>query len=163
MSSSIENADLKSQAADSNQTFRFDGLLDPREADGPRDVVIFDGDCKFCQQQVRNVNRFDDGKRLAFVSLHDEYVAQQFPELTHEMMMKEMYIVSKSGKKFAGASALRFLSRRLPILWVTAPFLHIPFTLPLWNAIYQWIAKRRYKIAGKEGDDCGETCKIHFE
>src|SRR5687767_6952228 len=97
------------------------------------DVVIYDGHCRFCTNQVRNLAKWDGRSRLAFLSLHDERVAQQYPDLTHEQMMEQMYVVTRNGRRYGGAAAFRYLTRRLPRLWVLAPMMHVPFTLPLWQ------------------------------
>jgi len=139
-------------------------LPDPRKhADA--DVVIYDGKCVFCQGQVKNLSRFDGGNRLAFVSLHDPWVTESWPDLTHDELMKQMYVVSREdGQKFGGAAAIRYLSRKLPKLWLAAPFLHIPFSLPIWQWGYDLVASQRYKIANKNGEACDEdgTCDLHF-
>ena len=125
------------------------------------DVVIFDGHCKFCRKQVSRLQRFDGKNRLAFLSLHDPEVARRYPDLTHDAMMAEMYVIDRAGNRHHGAGAIRYLSRRLPMLWVAAPFLHIPFSLPLWQAGYRWVAGMRYRW-GKI-DDCEDgTCRVHF-
>ena len=124
------------------------------------DVVIFDGHCKFCRGQVERLSRWDRGGRLAFVSLHDASVAEKYPDLTHEMLMDQMYIVDQQGNRYGGAAAFRYLTRRLPRLWVLAPILHIPFSLPLWQWGYRQVAKRRYKMGKVECTD--DTCGVHF-
>ena len=134
------------------------------------DLVIFDGDCVFCTAQVKNVKRFDGKNRLAFVSLHDKFVTEHFPDLGHEQMMEQMFIIpnSKTGYteiRYGGAEGIRYLTRRLPKLWIFAPLFHIPFTQPFQQWCYRQIAKRRYKIAGKTGPACDEngTCDLHFK
>lgn len=136
------------------------------------DVVIFDGKCNFCIGQVKNLQRFDGHNRLAFVSLHDSFVTENFPDLSYEQMMQQMYLIPKSKDgtgystaRYGGARALRYLTRRLPKLWIFAPLLHIPFSLPLWQWLYNKVAERRYKIAGKNGAECDPdgTCELHFK
>lgn len=128
------------------------------------DVVIYDGDCRFCTGQVERLARWDTAGRLAFVSLHDPIVAERWPDLTHDMLMEQMYVVDRHGHRHGGAAAFRYLTRRLPRLWVLAPLLHLPFTLPLWQWGYRQVAKRRYKIAGKNGPHCdGDVCSVHFK
>lgn len=126
-------------------------------------VVIFDGDCRFCQGQVRRLARFDLGKSLAFVSLHDPEVARRYPDLSHEQLMEQMYVVARgSGRRYGGADAFRFLTRQLPLLWPLAPLLHIPFSLPLWQWGYRQVALRRYRW-GKVGAACeNDACQVHF-
>jgi predicted DCC family thiol-disulfide oxidoreductase YuxK len=53
--------------------------------------------------------------------------------------------------------AVRYLSRRLPLLWPLAVPLHVPGSLPIWERLYRFIARNRYRIAGS----CEEgTCRL---
>jgi len=146
-----------------NNKYTPDDLPTPAQAPDA-DVVIFDGKCVFCLGQVRNLKKFDGKRRLAFMSLHDPAVADRYPELTYNQMMKQIYVVSQSGRRYGGAAAIRYLTRQLPRLWWAAPLTHIPFTLPIQQWCYDQVAKRRYKIANKGGlDDCDDgTCAVHF-
>lgn len=125
--------------------------------------MIYDGHCRFCTSGAERLHRWDGSGRLAFVSLHDPLVVERWPDLTHEMLMEEMYVVDPQGGRHAGAAAFRYLTRLLPRLWILAPLLHIPFSLPLWQWGYRQIAKRRYQLAGKT-DACADgACKVHFK
>ena len=137
----------------------------PTPAERPEaDIVIYDGDCRFCTGQVENLARWDSRGRLAFLSLHDPEVAKRYPDLTYDRLMAEMVVVDQQGNRYGGAAAFRYLTTRLPRLYWLAPLMHIPFTLPLWQWGYRQVAKRRYKIAGKTGEACeGEACKVHFK
>lgn len=133
------------------------------------DLVIFDGNCAFCLAQVKKLRDLDGKNRLAFISLHDEFVRDHMPDLSHEQMMAQMYVVPKSEngysrQRFGGAAAVRYLTRRLPRLWILAPLFHIPFTQPVQQWCYRQIARRRYKLAGTTGMTCGNgTCDLHFQ
>ena len=145
----------------------------PSPEDFPNaDVLIYDGQCVFCAGQVKNLMRLDGKNRLAFVSLHDDFVAERFPDLGYDQMMKQMYLIPSAGeaggyldKRIAGVDAIRYLTRRLPKLWILAPLIHFPFTTPIWKWGYSKVAKYRYKIAGKSNPQCDEngTCDLHFK
>ncbi len=124
-----------------------------------RDVVLYDGMCRFCRSQIAILRRLDLTGRLEFVSLHDPRVAHDFPEIPYDDLMREMYVVDRQGVAHGGARGLRVLSRRLPLLWPLAILLHLPFSQPLWNWLYAIIARNRYRIAGK--CDEGGTCRLH--
>ena len=125
------------------------------------DVVIYDGNCRFCCRQVKRLARWDKRGRLAFLSLHSPEIEERFPDLSHDELMEQMYLVDRRGKRYAGAAAFRYLTRKLRRLWALAPFLHIPFTLPLWQWVYRRIAKRRYQLG--ESNSCdSESCNVHF-
>jgi predicted DCC family thiol-disulfide oxidoreductase YuxK len=124
------------------------------------DVVIYDGHCRFCANQVRRLAKWDGRRRLAFLSLHDERVAQRYPDLTYAQMMEQMYVVTSDGRRYGGAAAFRYLTRRLPRLWVLVPAMHLPFSLTLWQWAYRQVARRRY-LMGKTEDCEGDVCKVN--
>ena len=142
-------------------------LPDP-DAHPNRDVVIYDGDCQFCQAQVLRLARWDrwsaklsGGRALSFLSLHDPRVSQRYPDLTHQMLMEEMYVVDQQRRRHRGADAVRYLSRRLPLLWPVMPILHIPGSAGIWRWGYRQIARQRYRW---NQDACeGDSCAVHFE
>lgn len=121
------------------------------------DTVLYDGQCRFCRSRVANLRRLDLGGRLAFMSLHDDRVAHDFPEISRERLLEEMFVVDTSGNARSGATAVRYLSRRLPLLWPLAPFLHVPGSLPVWNWLYRLVARNRMRLSGT----CDEgTCRV---
>ena len=137
-------------------------LVHPLEKPG-LDVVIFDGHCKFCHQQVQRLKRWDSKGKLTFVSLHDPFVAENYPDLSHDQLMDQMYVVNESGARYGGASAIRYLSRKLPRMWWLMLLLHIPFSLPIWQWGYKQVAKRRYRISQKMNSSCDDgSCEVHL-
>jgi predicted DCC family thiol-disulfide oxidoreductase YuxK len=136
-------------------------LPDP-DAFSDADVVIYDGHCNFCRSQINTLHRFDCcGHRLAYLSLHDPRTCRRYPDLTHEMLMEQMYVIDRQGQRHEGSNAVRYLTRRLPTLWIAAPLLHLPGSARLWRWMYQQVAKRRYKLAGKSCD--GDSCSIDLD
>ncbi|MFM7185803.1 MAG: thiol-disulfide oxidoreductase DCC family protein [Planctomycetota bacterium] len=130
----------------------------PRSRTRPsRDTVLFDGHCRFCRGQIAALRRLDACGLLEFMSLHDPRVADEFPEIPPEQLLEEMVVVDRQGRIWRGASAVRYLSRRLVALWPLAVPLHVPGTLPLWRWLYRLVARNRHRIAGT-CDDGG--CRI---
>ncbi len=127
-----------------------------------RDVVIFDGECVFCRDQVARLQRWG-GDRLAFISIHDPRVGERYPDLDFDLLMKQMYVVDQAGHRYGGAQAVKYLSRKLPRLWILAPLLHIPFSMPFWSWCYDQVARRRYLLAGKSATCNDGSCKTHFD
>jgi len=113
-----------------------------------RDTVLYDGNCRFCRSQIAILRRCDLAGSLRFTSLHDASVADDFPEIGREELLEQMHVVDTRGRARGGAEAVRYLSRRLPLLWPLAVLLHVPGTLPLWNRLYAFIARHRLRIAG---------------
>lgn len=135
---------------------------DPDSALGT-DIVIYDGECNFCKTQVSRLRTFDrGGLRLSYLSLHDPRVSERFPNLTHEQLMEQMYVVDQQGNQYGGSDAVRYLTRRLPLLWPAMPILHLPGTAGIWRWGYHQVAKRRYKISGHNKDCNDGACAIHL-
>jgi predicted DCC family thiol-disulfide oxidoreductase YuxK len=124
-------------------------------------IVIYDGNCEFCTAQVRRLHRWDSGKRLSFLSLHDPQVNSRFPDLTHQQLMDEMLVVTPEGKRYGGANGFRYLTLRLPLLWPLAPVMNFPGLMPLWAWLYRQIAIRRYRW--NKHSECSEACEVHFK
>ena len=125
------------------------------------EVVIYDGQCRFCTNQVRRLNRWDGQNRLAFLSLHDPIVAERYPDLTHDQLMAELFLIDRNGHRHGGAAAFRVISRRLPCLWPLVPLMHLPGSLPIWKWMYRQIARQRYRWGKVPACDDGQ-CDIHF-
>ena len=89
-----------------------------------REVIIFDGQCNFCRKQVERL-RWWAPNRLAYISLHDPRVAERYPDLTHDALMKEMYLIDSEGNRHGGAYAVRYLTRKSPRMWIFAPLMYL--------------------------------------
>ena len=126
------------------------------------DILIFDGQCRFCWAQMVRLHAIDTGGGLAYFSLHDPEVARRWPELSYEELMRHIYLVEANGDQHAGAAAFRLLSRKLRWLWWLAPIMHIPGSLPIWQFVYRQVARIRYRFGRVE--ECeGSTCSLHYE
>ncbi len=122
-----------------------------------KDTILFDGECRFCQRQIALLRRLDLRRRFIFTSLHEPSVAADFPEFSIDQLQEQMFVIDMKGNARGGAAAVRYLSCKLPLLWPLALLLHIPGSLPIWNWLYAYVAKRRLWIAGR----CDATnCQI---
>lgn len=118
-------------------------------------IVIYDGECVFCRSQIKLLGVLDVWGILKFESLHDPEVKKYVPGISYEELLKRMYVVTPSSEVYGGADAVKCLSRKLMLLWPLAILLHVPCSSWLWNALYDFVAKNRYKIAGRCGGSCG--------
>jgi predicted DCC family thiol-disulfide oxidoreductase YuxK len=130
-----------------------------------RAVVLYDGHCRFCKAQMRNLLRLARPGAIEPISFQEEGVLDRFQGITYEAAMEAMHLVAPDGRIFRGMeAAVRAVVTR-PILGAFAWLYYIPGIRHAADAIYRYIAARRYEIAGrelaKEGCD-GGTCAVHF-
>lgn len=128
-------------------------------------VVLYDGHCRFCQKQMRNLERLARPGALEPVSFQDPGVLERFEGLTWDQCMEAMHLVLPDGRVFRGMeAAVRAVATR-PVLGLFAWAYYLPGLRQLLDALYRWIAERRYAIAGRElaEEGCdGGTCAVHF-
>lgn len=124
-------------------------------------VVLFDGECNFCRSQIDLIRRMDGKDRLVMLSLHDPSVRERFPDLTKDQLMEQMWIVTADGRRFGGAFAVRYLATILPILWPIMPLMYIPYSMHVWQPLYRFVARNRYRIAGRNCEE-GGACSFHY-
>lgn len=122
---------------------QHDKLPDPDERPSS-DVVIYDGQCRLCRASARLLDRFDRRGRLSFLPLQDERAKERYPDLSREDLERHVYAIERSGRRHAGAAAVRYLSRALPPLWPLAPALHFPGSMPFWRWFYHQVSSRRH-------------------
>ena len=126
----------------------------------PKDIVIYDGECNFCIFQIEKIKLLDrSGERFQFLSLHDSAARQHCPDLTTEMLMKEMYVIDTRGSYHAGPQAVRYIAAKLPLLWIFLPILHFKPTYLLISHFYRLVAANRYRISGRSCTS--NNCKLH--
>lgn len=131
------------------------------EARADQGIVLYDGDCGFCQRSVRILKALDWFKRLHFQSARD---VDKLPETTVELdpqkMLDEMHVVPPGrDRAYAGFSAFRWIAWRLPLTMFVAPLLYVPGVLWLGNRVYRWVARNRFKLVPCENGACRVTLK----
>ncbi|MBX7103025.1 MAG: DUF393 domain-containing protein [Gemmataceae bacterium] len=119
-------------------------------------IVLFDGDCAFCQKSVSILRKLDWLHRLECRDARDtaNWPASEQP-LEMDRLLEEMHVVPPGGKRaYAGFDAFRWMSWRLPATWLIAPFLYIPGVPWLGRKVYLWVAKNRYKLVPCHDGQC---------
>ena len=120
-------------------------------ADNPalgKGVVLYDGDCGFCQQSVRLLKALDWLRLLHFQSARDvDNLPATDVTLDPQKMLDEMHLLTPDRKTaYAGFTAFRWIAWRLPLTAPLAALLYLPGVLPLGNRAYRWVARNRFKL-----------------
>jgi predicted DCC family thiol-disulfide oxidoreductase YuxK len=141
-------------------------LTEPLAVTDPiKDVVLFDGNCRFCSAQARRITRRFPRALLA-ENFQEPAVLAKYEArgVTYDECMRQMQLVSRNGRVYGGAEAVaRILIRGVPIVGLVAYFYYVPGVRQIANALYRMIAKYRYRIANEKEPCTDGTCKLHMD
>jgi len=117
-------------------------------------VVLFDGQCGFCQSSVQFVIRRDPNARFQFAPLQSEVGKSQ--ALSHGIDAERLdgLILIEGGKAYEKSSAALRIAGRLKWPWPIFSMLRI-IPRPVRDWCYDQFAKRRYRWFGRL-----DTCPI---
>jgi len=129
-----------------------------------RNVVLYDGLCKFCIAGMKRLLALARPGSIEPVNFQEPGALDRFPGITHEACMIQMYLVTPQGRVYGGfEAAVRAMATR-PVLGRLAFLYYRPGIRQICNGIYGLIARHRYKIMGKRlaAGDCSDgTCALH--
>jgi predicted DCC family thiol-disulfide oxidoreductase YuxK len=115
------------------------------------DVILYDGVCIFCSRWVRFVATRDIGKKFRFTAIQSPYGTRLAQAFGIGPADPDTNAVIHGGiAYFKSDAALTVLSSLPGWRWTRALF-GVP--KPLRNAVYNLIARNRYRIFGKY-DEC---------
>jgi protein-S-isoprenylcysteine O-methyltransferase Ste14/predicted DCC family thiol-disulfide oxidoreductase YuxK len=129
-----------------------------------RYVVLFDGHCKFCTLGAKQLAGLGKPGAVELVSFQEPGVLDQFPGLSHEACMRQMYLVVPDGRVFGGfEAAVRAVATRPVVGWIALGY-YLPGVRWVFDTVYALVAANRYRIMGKtlaQGGCQEGTCSLH--
>lgn len=117
---------------------------------GNHSIILFDGVCNFCNSAINFVLKQDRKGVFHFAPLQSEAgqkLLQQYRLPTEEF---ESFVLIDDGKVYKKSTASLRVLNKLPWYWKEAQILRIIPTV-FRDAIYDFIARNRYKWFGKKG------------
>ena len=130
--------------------------LTPAAGAGP--VVLFDGVCNLCNGAVLFVIDRDPAARFRFAALQSDearrLLAPHGPDVTRRAAELSSIMILEEGRVYDRSTAALRIARRLSGLW---PLLYAAIVIPrpLRDAVYDFVARRRYGWFGRE-----EACRL---
>jgi predicted DCC family thiol-disulfide oxidoreductase YuxK len=110
-------------------------------------VLFFDGDCAFCSRSVRIVARHDTRRCVWFAPLQGKLAAEKgLSGMAAETGGTMVLLREGDGALFTRSDAMIELAGALGGIWHLAR-LAVLVPRPLRDAVYQWIADRRARLA----------------
>jgi predicted DCC family thiol-disulfide oxidoreductase YuxK len=120
---------------------------EPREILAKQPILLFDGECGFCNRSVQFLLKREKGKRLHFAPLQSEpgMALRNYFEIGDNT--DSLILIKDHGAYIKSCAALR-LARYMKGLW---PLMMVFIIIPpfLRNPVYDFIAKRRIKWFGR--------------
>lgn len=119
-----------------------------------RIVVLFDGVCNLCNAAVDFLIARDPRRRFVFGALQSEAARPLLRGAGLEQQQLESMLVIEGGRAYRRSTAALRIARALGGAW---PLLYALVLVPppLRDAVYDWLARRRYRWFGVR-----ETCRI---
>lgn len=118
------------------------------------EVVFFDGVCNLCNSSVNFLIDRDPKARFRLSSLQSEFAQQFLPQFGVDTSKIDSIAFYVDGKLYRRSRAVLEIARRMRRAW---PLMYVFVIIPgfLRDAIYNWIARNRYKWFGKQ-----DTCRV---
>lgn len=111
-------------------------------------IVIFDGECAFCDRSVKWIIAHDHRGRIRFAARQSDVGQALLARHGLPAEGVESMIVIEAGRVSTHSTGVLRIARLLPWPWkIGAMGLVVPRFIR--DAAYRFFAKRRYKLAGK--------------
>ncbi len=123
----------------------------------PSHIILFDGVCTLCESSVRFIIKHDKAGLFKFAQAQSEIGKQMQSDLDIDALGAGTIILIKEGKTYYKSDAALEIARDLSGPWKPLVCFKI-IPAPLRNAVYDVIARRRYRWFGKR-----DTCMIPDE
>ena len=132
------------------------GQLDPKTHEWATHerLILFDGVCNWCNAWVNFTIGHDPLGKFKFGTLQSESAQQILKDLRLPADNFETFLLLEQGRVFTKSIAALRIVRQLSVLWPLF-YLGIVIPRPLRDAVYDYVAQRRYRWMGKS-----DTCRV---
>ncbi|MHA6259151.1 thiol-disulfide oxidoreductase DCC family protein [Sporosarcina sp. CAU 1771] len=115
-------------------------------------IILFDGECNFCDSSVQFIIKRDPAAHFLFTSLQSE-VGQKLVKEQNIPSDVDSLVLIENNKVYTRSTAALRIAKKLDGLWhLLYLFILVPPVIR--NGFYDRFAKNRYKWFGKKEDAC---------
>ena len=107
-------------------------------------VIVFDGDCLFCQRSVRFIHRHDRANAYRFAARQTPTGARLLGDIGVGLAPNSMVLIDDEGVWLRSDAVLR-IAGRLRAPWSAARAL-LAVPRPLRDAVYRLVARVRHRL-----------------
>lgn len=111
-------------------------------------ILLFDGECNFCDKSVQFILKRDAHKHFKFASLQSE-IGQDLLENFNVPLGIDSLLLIENRRYYTKSSAAFQVCRHLTGLWKLL-YIGILIPKPIRDVVYNYIAKNRYTWFGKK-------------
>lgn len=115
-------------------------------------IILFDGDCNFCDASVQFILERDNKEVFHFASLQSEAGQELLKKYNVPEDVDSMILIENGKVYYKSAAALRICLHLKGAWKLFYAFIIVPS--PIRNLVYDFVARNRYKWFGKKGDSC---------
>ncbi|HUG28000.1 MAG TPA: DUF393 domain-containing protein [Gemmatimonadales bacterium] len=116
-----------------------------------RPVLLWDGNCGFCQRWVAQVERWDRAGRIETLRAADRAKYSELLRISDQDLNHAMHLAIPGGRVLAGGRAVPEIFRLLPgwrwLVWV----FRLPGVAWVTDRVYAWVAARRHALGCRVG------------
>ncbi len=124
-------------------------------------VIVYDGECRFCQWSIRRIQRLDSLDQFEYLPRQAEGVEARFPRLAESDFNTGLRFVVDGGDIRVGADAVYEIYRRIPRFRPVAWLYRVPVLHQVFRMCYALIARNRHWF-GRVACDT-EACDAPYE
>ena len=123
----------------------------------PKPVIVYDGECRFCQWSVRRIRKLDRREQFEFVPRQSAGLDARFPILAQSDFNTGLRLIEDTGAVqvgavHVGADAIYQIYRSLPPYNLVAWLYRVPPFTQLGRLGYAIIARNRHRFGRTECD-----------
>ncbi|MCW3793656.1 thiol-disulfide oxidoreductase DCC family protein [Paenibacillus sp. LS1] len=117
-------------------------------------IVLVDGVCHFCQGLTKWIIKRDPEGKYHFASLQSDVAKELLAKGNLSTDSMDTFVLIENGKYYTRSTAALRLAKGLKFPY---PLLYVFIIVPKFirNAVYNWVARNRYRWFGKD-----EACML---
>lgn len=114
-----------------------------------KSIVLFDGDCHFCNKSVQFIVKRDPQENFSFASLQGP-TGERLKRKYAIPSSSDSFILIENDQIYEASTAALRVAKQLKGIWKCS-YISIIVPRPIRDAVYRFIANNRRRLFGKEG------------
>ena len=123
-------------------------------------ALLYDGTCRFCTAGQARLMRFARPGLITPVNSKDPAELARFPQVTAAAANRALQLVSHDGDLAQGAEAIARALNTRPAWKLVTWIYWVPILRQVFDGMYAFVAKNRYRIAGRVSPCEGGACEL---